>query len=621
MLITVNIVSPLLIPQLIVAIIDGPDSPGLVIKSTYAIAAIFFLLQLAEILVTSAETVINLNMTINVRAVLVDAIYRKALRLSPKARGEFSAGKINSLVDVDSAQIVSFPTTLTSSIGGSVQISLGIYFAAKILGVATWVAAGVFIGLLLFVLLLFPVFSAAMSGYMKSMDKRTKRLREFLYGIKIVKFQASEELFQKADKKAKKDKKDKKNKKGDKKDAEPEPTPESVVDADVKDASAEPKADGETAAVEETKQEPFKLEDINLSIPRGSLVAVVGSVGSGKSSFLSALIGGMRKTAGSSSVYGSVAYCAQEPWILTGTIEENIVFSDESVRPNIAKAVSASCLEHDLEILPNGLGTQIGEKGINLSGGQKARVALARAIARDADIYLLDDPIAALDAHVGKKVFDEAICGTLKSKTVVLVTHQLHLLPKVDFVVVLDNGRVAETGTFKDLMAVPESALSNIMKDYSFDDEDGKEDDKEVKEDDEIIKAIEEYKTEKAIEEDRRVGAVKFETIRSYFIYAGYVFLGLIIALFLIQVAVSCMVQIAIAIWIDDKWGWALNDYFKFYVGFGAAETTITLILVVVIGILDIVPRSRCMTLLSLVSSTLPWRSLTASPSAASSTA
>nr|KAJ3420865.1 Canalicular multispecific organic anion transporter 2 [Polyrhizophydium stewartii] len=233
----------------------------------------------------------------------------------------------------------------------------------------------------------------------------------------------------------------------------------------LKDASFAWEGDAES-----DKLAPFALHDITLDIPCGSLVAVVGSVGSGKSSLLSALIGGMRKTAGDSALFGSVAYCAQEPWILTGTIEENIVFGDDSVRARVPAAVAAACLDRDLEILPNGLGTQIGEKGINLSGGQKARVALARAIARDADIYLLDDPIAALDAHVGKKVFDEAICGVLRGKTVFLVTHQLHLLPKVDKVVVLDEGRVVETGAFRELMAREDGALAEIMKDYHFDD-------------------------------------------------------------------------------------------------------------------------------------------------------
>ncbi|KAL2920234.1 hypothetical protein HK105_200302 [Polyrhizophydium stewartii] len=154
-----------------------------------------------------------------------------------------------------------------------------------------------------------------------------------------------------------------------------------------------------------------------------------------------------------------MVHLVKGPVQITGTIEENIVFGDDSVRARIPDAVAAACPDHDLEILPNGLGTQIGEKGINLSGGQKARVALARAIARDADIFLLDDPIAALNAHIGKKVFEDAICGMLRGKTVFLVTHQLHQLPKVDTVVVLDEGRIVETGAFKDLIEIEGGSL------------------------------------------------------------------------------------------------------------------------------------------------------------------
>ncbi|KAL2914543.1 hypothetical protein HK105_205894 [Polyrhizophydium stewartii] len=347
-------------------------------------------------------------------------------------------------------------------------------------------------------------------------------------------------------------------------------------------------------SAEPSMPQPFALRDITLDIPRGSLVAVVGSVGSGKSSLLSALIGSMRKTAGDSALFGSVAYCAQEPWILTGTVEDNIVFGDDAVRARIPAAVAASCLDRDLEILPNGLGTQIGEKGINLSGGQKARVALARAIARDADIYLLDDPIAALDAHVGKKVFDDAICGVLRGKTVFLVTHQLHLLPKVDMVVVLDEGRVVETGAFKDLIEIEGGALAEIMKGYHYDDLEIKtmrgsdfgaataadDDDEDGDSPQRVKKAIKACEEERTIEEDRRAKPVPFATYRTYLGAAGSWMFPTAVLVTLILVLGRLAPRVVLSFWSSEanELGFNAQQYMSLYIGLGGVEvvTTVT---------------------------------------------
>nr|KAJ3419613.1 Multidrug resistance-associated protein 1 [Polyrhizophydium stewartii] len=346
------------------------------------------------------------------------------------------------------------------------------------------------------------------------------------------------------------------------------------------------------SAQPDAKPAPFALQDITLDIPRGSLVAVVGSVGSGKSSLLSALIGGMRKTVGESALFGSVAYCAQEPWIMSGTIEENIVFGDDSVRARIPDAVTAACLDHDLEMLSNGLGTQIGEKGINLSGGQKARVALARAIARDADIYLLDDPIAALDAHVGKKVFDDAICGVLRGKTVILVTHQLHLLPKVDMVVVINEGRVVETGAFRELMARDGGSLFKIMKDYHFDDLDAEDEtvktdklrEEEKADECELIKAVKAFEEEKAIAEDRNVGAVGLSVIKSYFTASGNWFIPAIATSFFVLVLCNAATNIFLTLWSDSD---QASPRFKLSLSFAQYRN-----LYICLGIIDLMVQS-----------------------------
>lgn len=206
------------------------------------------------------------------------------------------------------------------------------------------------------------------------------------------------------------------------------------------------------------------LRDLSLTVKKGQLVAVVGSVGSGKSSLLSALLGEMVLSSGDLIIHkkklpdgsftpASIAYCDQRPWIVNATVEENITFGKPMDEERMKKAIFAACMQDDLKILAAGLKTEIGERGINLSGGQKARVALARAVYNDADIYLLDDPISAVDAHVGMHLVEHCITGALSGKTRFLVTHQLNILPVCDVVLILDHdGTVKASGTYQELM-------------------------------------------------------------------------------------------------------------------------------------------------------------------------
>eukprot|EP01038_Epipyxis_sp_PR26KG_P009307 gene9307-12539_t len=193
------------------------------------------------------------------------------------------------------------------------------------------------------------------------------------------------------------------------------------------------------------------LMDVNVHIKKGQLVAIIGSVGSGKSSLLSAILGEMYLHTGSIEVNGSIAYCDQRAWILNATIEDNILFGSRYDERRFKHALHAANLETDLEVLPAGLKTEIGERGINLSGGQKARVALARAIYLDSDIYILDDPLSAVDAHVGQFLFHDCIKVSLGSKTRLLVTHQVQYLPECDLVIVLENGHVKACDTYANL--------------------------------------------------------------------------------------------------------------------------------------------------------------------------
>ncbi|NWH63151.1 MRP1 protein, partial [Geococcyx californianus] len=197
------------------------------------------------------------------------------------------------------------------------------------------------------------------------------------------------------------------------------------------------------------------LKNLSVSIPEGTLVAVVGQVGSGKSSFLSAILGEMEKLEGTVQRRGSVAYVSQQAWIQNDSLQENILFGANLNRSYYELVLESCALLPDLEQLPNGDQTEIGERGVNISGGQKQRVSLARAVYSNAELYLLDDPLSAVDVHVGKQLFEKLIgpSGLLKGKTRILVTHNLTILPHTDLIIVLEEGRISHMGTYQELLS------------------------------------------------------------------------------------------------------------------------------------------------------------------------
>ncbi|XP_011636992.1 multidrug resistance-associated protein 1 isoform X1 [Pogonomyrmex barbatus] len=196
------------------------------------------------------------------------------------------------------------------------------------------------------------------------------------------------------------------------------------------------------------------LRNINFHVEQGQLIAIVGTVGSGKSSLLSALLGEMDKLNGRVNTKGSIAYVSQQPWIQNATLQDNILFGKALNKSIYNRVIEACALSPDLKMLPAGDQTEIGEKGINLSGGQKQRVALARGVYNDSENYFLDDPLSAVDSHVGKHIFEKVIGpnGLLKKKTRVLVTHGITYLPEVDNIIVLKDGEITESGTYKQLL-------------------------------------------------------------------------------------------------------------------------------------------------------------------------
>ncbi|KAJ6851988.1 ABC transporter C family member 5-like [Iris pallida] len=194
------------------------------------------------------------------------------------------------------------------------------------------------------------------------------------------------------------------------------------------------------------------LSAIQLQVERGMRVAACGVVGSGKSSFLSCILGEIPKVSGEVRISGSVAYVSQSAWIQSGNIEENILFGSPMDKQRYKSALHACSLKKDLELLSHGDQTIIGDRGINLSGGQKQRIQLARALYQDADIYLLDDPFSAVDAHTGSELFKEYILTALAGKTVVYVTHQVEFLPAADMILVLKEGHIIQAGRYEELL-------------------------------------------------------------------------------------------------------------------------------------------------------------------------
>ncbi|KAL2337975.1 hypothetical protein Fmac_012421 [Flemingia macrophylla] len=195
------------------------------------------------------------------------------------------------------------------------------------------------------------------------------------------------------------------------------------------------------------------LRDINLAIKRGQKVAVCGPVGAGKSSLLHAILKEMPTTSGIVNLHGTVAYVSQNSWIQSGTIRDNILFGKSMEENRYANAIKACALDNDINGFRHGDLTEIGQRGLNLSGGQKQRIQLARAVYNDANVYLLDDPFSAVDAHTASILFHDCVMSALREKTVILVTHQVEFLTEVDKILVIEDGRITQAGSYEELLA------------------------------------------------------------------------------------------------------------------------------------------------------------------------
>ncbi|KAJ7220100.1 ABC transporter [Mycena pura] len=316
------------------------------------------------------------------------------------------------------------------------------------------------------------------------------------------------------------------------------------------------------AQAKSDEEKVFKMSNVTFSIPRGQLVAIVGAVGSGKTSLLQGMIGEMRKTSGYTKFGGTVGYCPQSAWI-----QVNSVYYEEE---KYWKAVNDSCLQPDLEMLPNGDLTE----GISLSGGQRQRLNIARSIYSDTDIQIFDDPLSALDAHVGKAVFHNVLQNVLSAKTRILVTHALHFLPHVDYILTVADGRITERGTYEALMR-NEGEFSKFVAEFG-----SKEQSKDDSEGEDTAIAPQADARKKATAgaglmqtEERNIGAISMDVYKAY-ITAGngkLVVPLLLLALVFVQGS-NVMSSYFLVFWQENKFQRPVGFYMAIYAFLGVSQ-------------------------------------------------
>jgi ATP-binding cassette subfamily C (CFTR/MRP) protein 1 len=317
---------------------------------------------------------------------------------------------------------------------------------------------------------------------------------------------------------------------------------------------------------EEEEEQPFEIKDFNISIGRKELVAVIGGVGSGKSSFLAALAGDMRKTQGEVTIGASRAFCPQYAWIQNANVRDNITFGKEFEPKWYNKVIDACALRPDLEMLPNGDKTEIGERGITVSGGQKQRMNIARAIYFDADIVLMDDPLSAVDAHVGRHIMDNAICGLLADKCRILATHQLHVLSRCDRIIWVEEGRIQAVDTFNNLMAHNEDFQKLMLTTASEELEEEEEDVNEDKREGEKKKQTKKKGKKPAAAlmqvEDRATKSVSWGVWTAYIKAGGGIWVGpLVLLLLILSQGTNIVTSLWLSWWTSDKFHYSRGTY------------------------------------------------------------
>eukprot|EP01133_Synstelium_polycarpum_P002620 gene2620-3012_t len=321
----------------------------------------------------------------------------------------------------------------------------------------------------------------------------------------------------------------------------------------------------------------FELSDITLTCTGPSLTMVVGAVGSGKSSICQAMLGEMTTLEGSVSARGRIAYVAQQAWIINASLRDNIVFGSEFDEDRYYNVLEVCALERDIELFPQGDLVEIGERGVNLSGGQKQRVSIARAVYNNADIYILDDPLSAVDAHVGKHLFHKCFNGLLKNKTVILAANQLNYLPYADHVIVMRGGSIVEKGTYNELVSA-KGDYAKLLEDYGIEDvHTPTQADEEVSEEKTKPKERPVLRNNDGIliqQEERETGSVSLKVYLKYFQSGGSLLFVFTFILFLLDIGSRTVTDWWLSHWSNSAANSSMSatTYLWIYIGIGLAS-------------------------------------------------
>ncbi|XP_051239634.1 ATP-binding cassette sub-family C member 10 [Dicentrarchus labrax] len=295
------------------------------------------------------------------------------------------------------------------------------------------------------------------------------------------------------------------------------------------------------------------LQGLSLHITKGSLVVVVGKVGCGKSSLLAALTGELSRLSGVVYVADrevGFGLASQEPWIQHASVRDNILFGKDYDPAFYQTVIEACALSDDLNVLPNGDRTEVGENGVTLSGGQKARLALARAVYMDKDIYLLDDPLAAVDTDVAEHLMKKCIMELLRGKTRILCTHRIEFVDKADIVVLMDNGTIVKTGTPAEILPLVEAVPKKRKNDQNMKEKDGVEQEEEESGSSPDLCADDDPDLSGA--EQKQVGGLAWRVYQTYWVAVGGVLAASILMSLLLMQASKNISDWWLSHWISE---------------------------------------------------------------------
>ena len=348
----------------------------------------------------------------------------------------------------------------------------------------------------------------------------------------------------------------------------------------------------------EVAKPAFQLEDINFTIRRGELLAVIGTVGAGKSSLLSALTGDMGIEFGSVQWGASHAVCPQQPWMWNATVRENITFGTgrDFDLAWYYTVIEACSLARDLDILPHGDQTVVGERGTVLSGGQKQRISLARAMYSGKDVLLLDDPMSAVDANVGRALLDHAICGFMAAKTRVLCTHDMSLLHRCDRILWMNHGRIRALDTYAELMQHdPDFACLVQETENGVDDDNNRQSKRQSKANPDVPKVArtddvvhESHENNLIQDEERASRSVSWSVYASLFTSPSSVVMAILcIPMLMVGSGSMVLTQLWLAWWSATKFKtMERNTYIAIYVGLACSQVLFLYLFGLLLGLL-----------------------------------